>query len=164
MQKLLISMVVLATMALAGCSAVRNAANDIPNAIADFSGVYRPEVQQGNVVTQDMVNQLRPGMVKQQASFILGTPLLIDVFHQDRWDYLYRLEEDGENKAAERLTLYFENDRLVRIEGDYRPEPMAAASALDRETVFEVPDQPEKSRGIVSWLLDSVGLGGDDTD
>ena len=48
---------------------------------------YRPDVQQGNVVTKDMVDQLRPGMTRDQVRFLLGTPMLTDVFHQDRWDY-----------------------------------------------------------------------------
>jgi outer membrane protein assembly factor BamE len=89
---------------------------------------YRMDVQQGNVVTQEMVNQLRPGMTKSQVRFVLGTPLVTDPFHPDRWDYFYSmLRGRGENPERRHLTVIFRNDRLVRIEGDI------AAPALERE-------------------------------
>ncbi|HEX7155742.1 MAG TPA: outer membrane protein assembly factor BamE, partial [Burkholderiaceae bacterium] len=57
-----------------------------------FLTPYRPDVQQGNIITKDMVDQLRPGMTRDQVRFMLGTPLLTDMFHQDRWDYTYYLK------------------------------------------------------------------------
>ncbi|MCH6581928.1 MAG: outer membrane protein assembly factor BamE [Gammaproteobacteria bacterium] len=84
-------------------------------------GIYRPEVQQGNVVTQKMIDQLKIGMPRRQVRFILGTPLIEDPFHQDRWDYYYsRLSR---NKGPERriLSVFFKGDALVEIRGDVAP-------------------------------------------
>lgn len=84
-----------------------------------FPGVYKIDVEQGNIVTQDMVDQLRPGMSRRQVRFILGTPLLQDTFNQQRWDYPY-VKRNGQRVLSEsRLTVYFENDSLVEVTGDY---------------------------------------------
>jgi len=79
---------------------------------------YRIDVQQGNFVSQDMTTQLKRGMTKDQVRFILGTPLLTDIFHADRWDYVYLLDRPGEPRVERHLAVYFENDRLARLEGD----------------------------------------------
>jgi len=97
-----------------------------------FPGVYRIDVEQGNIVTQEMVDQLRPGMSRRQVRFILGTPLLQDSFNQQRWDYPY-VKRNGQRVLGEsRLTVYFDNDSLVKIMGDYAAsweEPGATDSA-----------------------------------
>lgn len=81
--------------------------------------VYRVEVQQGNVVTQEMIDKLKPGMTRSQVRFVLGTPLVTDVFHPDRWDYYYYLRGSKEETAETRqLTLIFKNDTLVSVQGD----------------------------------------------
>lgn len=89
--------------------------------LLQFPGVYKIDVRQGNIITQDMVDQLRPGMTKRQVVFVMGSPLVVDPFHQDRWDYVYNFQPGGGERVGERLTVYFENDSLVRIEGDYTP-------------------------------------------
>lgn len=86
-----------------------------------FPWVYRVDINQGNIVTQEMVNQLRPAMNRRQVTYLLGTPLLTDPFHDNRWDYVYSIEPDGEPREQRRLTLQFERDELVQLEGDYRP-------------------------------------------
>ena len=79
---------------------------------------YRMEIQQGNFFTQEQVDKLKPGMTKEQVRFVLGTPLLTDVFHADRWDYVYRRQKARSNDLEERrLTLYFERNQLTKIEG-----------------------------------------------
>jgi len=80
--------------------------------------IYRIDIQQGNVVTQEMVEKLRPGMTRQQVRFILGTPPLVDPFHVDRWDYVYYYNKGGKVTEHRRLILLFEADTLKRIEGD----------------------------------------------
>ena len=79
--------------------------------------LYEPEIQQGNVVTQDMVDKLRPGMTPLQVRFVLGTPLVADPFHKDRWDYYYSLKP-GRNKPTQqrRLTVIFKDNQLATIE------------------------------------------------
>lgn len=95
-----------------------------------FPGVYRIDVEQGNIVTQEMVDQLRPGMSRRQVRFILGTPLLQDTFNQQRWDYPW-VKRNGQRILSEsHLTVYFENDSLVGITGDYAV-PWAEPGATD---------------------------------
>jgi outer membrane protein assembly factor BamE len=82
---------------------------------------YRAEVQQGNVVTQDMISKLQPGMTRGQVRFALGTPLVVDPFRQDRWDYVYLLMKQGEVKERRRIVVVFKDDKLVGFEGDVIP-------------------------------------------
>ena len=84
-------------------------------------GVYKIDVQQGNVVTQDMVDQLRPGMTQRQVRFIMGTPLIQDTFHPERWDYLYSLKSGRSERVQERISLTFEDNRLIGLSGDFIP-------------------------------------------
>ena len=86
-----------------------------------FPGVYRIDVEQGNVVTQEMVDQLKPGMTTRQVRFILGTPLLKDSFNNDRWDYIYSIKNGDELRDESRLTVYFANDKLTHFSGNFRP-------------------------------------------
>ncbi len=106
--------VLVATLIVGGCSLPR---------------LYRATVQQGNVITQDMVNQLEPGMTRNQVAFIMGEPILRNSFSSDRWDYLYRVEVPGYYEEEKRLTLFFDNDVLAYFTGDYLPESAAAAEA-----------------------------------
>ena len=99
-----------------------------------FPGVYRINVEQGNVVTEEMVEQLRPGLNRRQVRYIMGTPLIEDSFHGDRWDYRYLLRNGNELLSETHLTLWFEGDELVRVEGADAPnwddpQPEASASA-----------------------------------
>lgn len=82
---------------------------------------YKLDIQQGNVVTPKMMLQLRPGMNKTQVRFIMGTPLLTDTFHADRWDYFYQMLKDGEVHERRRIILVFEDDKLVSVRGDVIP-------------------------------------------
>lgn len=79
---------------------------------------YRIDVRQGNHVTEEMVSQLKPGQSKDQVRFILGTPLVTDHFHTERWDYVYRLQPGRGDAQQRRLTLFFSDDKLARITGD----------------------------------------------
>jgi outer membrane protein assembly factor BamE len=108
---------------LAGCSRVPM----LPGLSA-----YKMDIQQGNYVTQDMVAKLKPGMSKAQVRFALGTPLVVDPFHSDRWDYIYVLQKRGKVVEQRRLVVLFDNERLLRLEGDVTSaagEPAAAANA-----------------------------------
>ncbi len=83
--------------------------------------VYHLEVQQGNVVTQEMIDKLKPGMTRNQVRYVMGTPLVIDPFHPDRWDYYYYLRGSKEKTGvAQRVTVIFKNDLLATIEGGVR--------------------------------------------
>ena len=73
------------------------------------------------MITQEMVDQLKPGMTKRQVQFVMGTPLIMDTFNQKRWDYVYSLKKKKKKREQESVALYFENDRLSHFEGDYLP-------------------------------------------
>lgn len=86
--------------------------------------VYKVEVQQGNVITQEMIDKLKPGMTRSQVRFVLGAPLVADPFHPDRWDYYYYLRRSKEKTGeTRRLTVIFKNDTLVTVQGDKSGEP-----------------------------------------
>lgn len=87
-----------------------------------FPGVYRINVEQGNVVTEEMVEQLRPGLNRRQVRYIMGTPLIEDAFHDNRWDYRYLLRNGNESLTETQLTLWFEGDELARVEGADAPD------------------------------------------
>lgn len=98
---------------------------------------YRMDIQQGNVVTQEMIDKVKPGMTRSQVRFALGTPLVVDAFHQDRWDYVYFFQKAGTVVEQRRIAVFFTDDRLSRIEGDVvavdpaklaRPVPAAPAA------------------------------------
>lgn len=88
--------------------------------------VYQVEVQQGNIITEEMVTQLRPGMSKRQVRHILGTPAIEDIFHDNRWDYVYTRAEGGGGEP-DRLTAMFDEDgNLVELEGNLAPDNWAS--------------------------------------
>src|SRR5512145_2395300 len=96
-----------------------------------FLGPYRPDVHQGNIITQEMVDQLRQGMSREQVRFMLGTPLLTSEFHKDRWDYPYYLNPRKGPVQSRRLTLHFQDNKLERFVSDEMPpESMADAMIL----------------------------------
>ena len=102
---------------------------------------YRMDIQQGNFVTQEMVAKLQPGMTRSQVRFVLGTPLLTDIFHADRWDYVYFLEKEGRRIEERKLVAVFSGDKLVRIEGDVVPAAAPAGKPAAKE-----PTRPEAAQ------------------
>lgn len=88
-------------------------------AIAGCGLVYTPDVQQGNLLDKKNVDQLQPGMTKRQVLVLLGTPSVISPFDQDRWDYVSTFSHRGRAMTTRTLTLSFNNDTLVRTEGDF---------------------------------------------
>jgi outer membrane protein assembly factor BamE len=82
---------------------------------------YRMVIQQGNFISQEMVAQLKPGMTKEQVRFVLGTPLVTDIFHADRWDYVFYRELANGKKEQRNLSVVFEKERLSRVIGDLMP-------------------------------------------
>jgi outer membrane protein assembly factor BamE len=94
--------------------------------------VYKIDVQQGNYVTQDVVAKMKAGMTKAEVRQVLGTPLLNDVFHADRWDYYYSSEKGGRADGRKRFTVLFKDDKVVSFGGDAHPPappPVGAAPA-----------------------------------
>jgi outer membrane protein assembly factor BamE len=79
---------------------------------------YSIDIRQGNYVTQEMAAQLTPGMTEEQVRFIMGSPLLVDPFHANRWDYVYSYAPAGKLSESRRITLLFKDSKLSSIEGD----------------------------------------------
>jgi len=86
-----------------------------------FLSPYRADIQQGNFVSREMVAQLKPGMTPDQVRFVLGTPLLTDIFHADRWDYPFRLQKGNGEITSSRVTVFFKDNRLDHFEGGDLP-------------------------------------------
>jgi outer membrane protein assembly factor BamE len=82
-----------------------------------FFSPYRPDIQQGNFVSKEMVAQLKEGMTRDQVRFVLGTPLLVDVFHIDRWDYVFRMQKGDGEVTTSRVAVFFKDGRMVRVQG-----------------------------------------------
>lgn len=115
---------------LAACSGTPN--------VTSMLTPYRIDVRQGNYVTQDMVARLKPGMTRDQVRFALGTPLVADLFHANRWDYVYRFEPGRGEVQLRRLVVFFEDDKLARVGGDVVAATEAAAAA-SAARVVDVP-------------------------
>ena len=104
--------------------------------------VYKLSVQQGNVITQEMVDRLKPGMTRNQVEFVMGKPVLGDPFNDDQWVYIYTLEVPDYFNQVFKMVLAFEDDTLATISGDYIPqeadaESDAAADETSDETEAE---------------------------
>ena len=162
MQKSFLIWLSFSSILLSGCNTLQELGDAVPDALGETPLLYQPTIQQGNVVTQEMVDKLKPGMNRRQVAYVLGTPLLVDAFHQDRWDYVYTKEVGGGTDNKTHIALYFEDDILVRIDGDFRPEPKEDPLADAPETVFSVPDNKKKDKGFFSSALESVGIDTDD--
>ena len=114
--------ILIITLLLAGCSNIPMLPSLQP---------YKIDIQQGNYVTQDMIAKLKPGMSRSQVRFALGTPLLVDPFRTDRWDYVYTYQKQGELTEQRTVTVVFRGEQLDRIEGDVvAAKPAAAAPAV----------------------------------
>jgi outer membrane protein assembly factor BamE len=99
---------------------------------------YRQDIHQGNVVSQEMVDQLRPGMSQRQVAFIMGTPMLVDPFHEDRWDYIYSNQPGNDVRIQKNVTLIFQGDQLSQLQGDFRPGTLPSIE-LKKDSTISVP-------------------------
>ncbi len=128
---------------LAACLSACSNTPDITSRLSP----YRIDVRQGNYVTQEMVARLKPGMSRDQVRFALGTPLVADMFHADRWDYVYRFQPGRGEAQLRRIVVFFEDGKLVRVGGDVvaeTGEAAAAAAPAPAARIIEVPAEPKK--------------------
>jgi len=91
-------------------------------AIAACSPIYKLDIQQGNLFNKNLVDSLKPGMSKRQVTLVMGSPSIISSFDQNRWDYVSTMRRGNGRMETKDLTLFFENDSLAKIEGDYFAE------------------------------------------
>lgn len=122
------ALILLAAALLAsGCSSLR------------FPGVFRIDVGQGNLITKEMIDKLRVGMTPRQVEYVMGSAMITDTFHPDRWDYLYSLETGKGILVQNQLTLYFDNERLARIDTSRYKDPEALRNDLLKQMGLPVP-------------------------
>ena len=139
---------------------------------------YRIVIQQGNFISQEMVSQLKPGMTREQVRFILGTPLVTDIFHADRWDYVFFRELPDGKREQRNLAVIFEKDKLARVVGDLLPsdgaarsggfdppmkpaapvKPAAKPAAEAPKDEQQKPAEQDKERGFFGRMLEKIGL------
>lgn len=119
----------LAAALLAGaCSAYDSTSRKVANAITP----YRINIVQGNFVSREAASQLREGMTRDQVKFLLGTPLLTDVFHANRWDYVFSFRRGNASVVQQRrYTVFFDGDRLVKFGGDELPSEYELIAEID---------------------------------
>ncbi|CAA9889838.1 Outer membrane protein assembly factor BamE [Candidatus Methylobacter favarea] len=140
----------LASLAIASCSTILN----------NLPGVYTLDIQQGNIIDQSMVDQLRPNMNKRQVLYIMGSPMLVDVFHPERWDYLYSLQPGGEPRLQKRVSLFFNEDSIIAVQGDFKPSTVPIIKASEEKTV----DVPKRNIDKTLWETITGLLGLDNVD
>jgi outer membrane protein assembly factor BamE len=119
----------LALVLLSGCSGSLS-----------FLSAYRINVEQGNIVTPEMIEQLKPGMTRRQVRFVMGTPLIEDTFNTDRWDYRYFLRNGTKTLEESTLSVFFDGDNLVNVTGTEVPDWANTESADPEASATEAED------------------------
>ena len=141
-----------AAVVLAGCSTMTAPFDTWIPYVSQF-GVYRIDINQGNFLSQDMVEKLKEGQTKQQVRLVLGTPLIASVFRENRWDYTYEFRRNGRVETHRQFTVYFKDDLLTRWEGDELPK---SVQELNRVAATKaLPDDPfGEDGGFVGKIID----------
>ena len=150
MRKSLFSLSLLTSLTLVSCSTI----------MSYIPGVYTIDIQQGNIIEQSMVDQLRPGMNKRQVLYIMGSPMLDNVFHKNRWDYLYSNQPSGEERVQKQISLFFENDQIAGVQGDFRPSATPVLKTSNETTV----DVPKRDLEKTLWEKITSLIGYDELD
>ena len=120
--------------------------------------VYRIDIQQGNTITQEMISQLKLDMSKSQVAYVMGTPLIIDTFNPDRWDYLYSFRPGNGEREQRNITIYFKQDKLDFISGDTRTasrDELTPVLRIDSNVIVPLSD---KKVGFFNDLKQTIGI------
>ena len=120
--------------------------------------LYKIDIQQGNVINQEMLNKLEPGMDKKRVKFIMGTPVIVDPFHNERWEYIYSFQEGGKVREQRHITLHFEDNKLAYISGDIEVSNISKRKdeIITEENAISVPKSDEEEKGFFGRLLDKI--------
>ncbi len=121
---------------LPGCSSLREKLPNVPS-IGSLVTPYKIDIQQGNVVTREQAQALKPGMPRAQVRDILGSPLLTSVFHADRWDYVFTFRRQGQPLQERKLSVFFKGEVMERVESDELPTEAEFVASLDAQRKFE---------------------------
>lgn len=123
------------TLSLAGAVVATGCAGTGSSFWPQWATPYKVEVVQGNVVTREMAAQLREGLTRDQVRSLLGSPLLTDIFHADRWDYVFTIRRQGAEPQSRRVTVYFAGDRIQRFTADELPSENDFVDSIDTAKV-----------------------------
>ena len=120
--------------------------------------LHKIDIQQGNVINQEMLNKLAPGMNKKQVKYIMGTPVIIDPFHNKRWEYIYSFQEGGKVRKQRHITLHFENGKLAHISGDIEVSniPRRKEEIVTEDNAIIVPESEQEEKGFFSRLFEKI--------
>ncbi|WP_459571347.1 outer membrane protein assembly factor BamE [Cupriavidus sp. 8B] len=128
-----------ATLLTAACSTYDNTSRKVANAITP----YRINIVQGNFVSREAAAQLREGMTREQVKFLLGTPLLADVFHGNRWDYVFSFRRGNTPVVQQRrYTVFFDGDKLTKFGGDELPSEYELIAEIDGMKAMQAGKAP----------------------
>ena len=157
-----------AVLVLSGCAQLRAAPAQPPTAggqtvqstkLQKFLWVfspYRPDVQQGNFVSKEMLAQVEVGQTREQVAFIMGTPLLRDIFHADRWDYPFYLARGNGDLTSAKVTVHFKDDKVARIDGGNLPSEqdyiaqIAGPPRKPKKSLLTTPKKEEVGAAAIS--------------
>ncbi|MCX7066458.1 MAG: outer membrane protein assembly factor BamE [Methylococcales bacterium] len=132
----------------------------------NLPGVYTLEIQQGNIVDQNMINQLKPNMDKRQVLYIMGSPMLTDFFHKNRWDYVYSVKPSGEDAVEKKVFLVFKEvdgmEKLAGLLGDFKPSNLPVLKPSN-EMIVDLPKR-EVDKTLWEMITGLFGFDGSDTD
>jgi outer membrane protein assembly factor BamE len=121
---------------LGACGSFNNASTSMASLVSP----YKVDVVQGNFVSKEQAAALKPGMSRNQVRDMLGTPLLVSLFHADRWDYVFTFNRKGAEPQARKVTVFFKGDLLERYEADELPTEAEFVASLDSgRKVSKVP-------------------------
>jgi outer membrane protein assembly factor BamE len=128
----------LALLALGGCSTVNSLTSGLnePASLKGFIAFiapYKPDVIQGNVVTTEQITQVKPGMTRAQVKEILGSPLITDPFHADRWDYVFTLRRQGFDDQQRAFAVLFDKDEVLKIDAPTLPTEDEFVASISRK-------------------------------
>jgi outer membrane protein assembly factor BamE len=128
----------LALLALGGCTTVKSLTSGIdePPSLKGFIAFiapYKPDIVQGNVVTTEQISQIKPGMTRAQVKEILGSPLITDPFHGDRWDYVFTLKRQGFDDQRRAFAVLFEKDQVLKIDAPTLPSEDEFVASISRK-------------------------------
>ena len=140
-------------LALAGCQSF--SMENLTSLNVSSLGVYKLDINQGNYISSDQVERLKVGQTRQQVRQVLGTPLLTDPFHVDRWDYIYQFERQGRVLEHTQLSVFFVNDRVARWEnGELPPPPAEVARSGGGDARLDKSLSIAPKTGETNWLVD----------
>ncbi len=152
LRSLCLSLTGLSLVGLTACGSLNRASNSVVNVIMP----YKIDIVQGNFVSREQAEALKEGMSRSQVREILGTPLLVSIFHADRWDYVFTFKRQGVEPQSRRVTVFFDGDRLTKVEADALPSEAEFVASLDsgrkavKVPVLEMSEEQLKATAVTA--------------